>query len=313
MPQSVSQGLSFLLKFDGIGTHSFVTQQTPLGLTKLNAIKTIFVIVILICFELLMVVNAATILSIIMDSDGFSPNWIVSTNFDNAEAITTNINSNSSEEAIVTNIFLILVGIVAIVPATIGASKVALILQNCYIAFFGQTFIYPRYYLYFITIMYRCCEYYASYSTIGSILGGGDSESSVATRFGIIFNLPFLFAISWIMSSIVFGVTVGKRCGATLEEHSCFGELRFVCECFIWKRFFCILQFGDNVLFKSVKFFFVVSTLTNIFLNSFMTFIRLPSNTKYSLPKRLSHLIFFDFKKHLKKSSINTPSRVLKL
>ena len=111
----------------------------------------------------------------------------------------------------------------------IGVGQVALILQKYYIMFkqpieyFGESMGLDG-------IMYRCCKYYASYSTIGSILGASDSESSVATRFCIMFNLRFLFVISWIMSSIVFGVTAGKRCGATLEEHGCFGELGLVCE-----------------------------------------------------------------------------------
>ena len=108
-----------------------------------------------------MAVNATIISLIKTNSRESAPNLIVSTNFDSVEANTAIINSISKEVATIANVLTII---------TVG--EVALILQKCYIIAFEQTIIYPRYSVCFSNVMSYYCEYYASYSAIGSIVSG---------------------------------------------------------------------------------------------------------------------------------------------
>ena len=86
LTQRHALGSMFLLLFHGIfGSHSFLASRTSLGLAKLNAIKTIFVIVIVNYFEVSIAANATTLL-IIVSSRDLAAIPFVSTNFDNVEA-----------------------------------------------------------------------------------------------------------------------------------------------------------------------------------------------------------------------------------
>ena len=74
----------------------------------------------------------------------------------------------------------------------IGVGEVALLLQQCYIIVFGTTIIYPRYCVHFITVMYCCCKYHASYFAIGSIFGDINNRISVVMWY----YFQFIFVVS---------------------------------------------------------------------------------------------------------------------
>ena len=199
LTRTLSVGLSFLLIFDGIESHSTLIQAKTIELAISEGIK---IILIAIINTLMLIANASLLNVNLCDLVSIQ---IVSTNFDIVEAITTSINSNSKYIATITNIRLIIIGI-AIIVAITRLGEVALLLQQVYIMVFKQTVDSFATLVNFGIVMCHCCDYNASYFAIGSIFGDIVNEFRVTIRFGIIFNLfgcDFLDVKYWINSSNV--------------------------------------------------------------------------------------------------------------